>query len=84
MHEQVQPSAGTVAAVGHTARLLVGREQQLIQPAICRGADIAYVTGHDYHAAACRKRMLAAREMKLATAGGTEEMQNLLHDNLDF
>lgn len=42
------------------------------------------MTGHGYHATACCNRLLATREVQLATAGSTEEMENLLHDNLVF
>lgn len=78
VHEQMQPSAYPIAGVGHTACLLVGRQQESEELAILRGLDMPHVTGHSYHATTRRERMLMPGEMKLAGSSRTQEVQNLL------
>ena len=58
VHEQMQPSAGSVAVVRHATGLLVGGQKELQELAVFRGSDITHMTGHGYHTASGRERML--------------------------
>ena len=82
VHEEMQPTARAVAAAGHTAHLLLGRQQQAIKPAIVRRLDAPHMACHSYHAATRHKRMLTPREMKPTSTGSTKKVNNLLlHDD---
>ena len=58
MHEQMQPAASAIAAVGHTVHLLLGGQKKLVELAVVRGLDISDVACHCYHATARRECML--------------------------
>ena len=82
MHEEMKPSAHAITAVRHASSLLVGRQKELIKLAIIRGLKAANMARHRYHATSCLERMLATREMQVASSSRTKEVQNLLlHDD---
>ena len=83
VHEKMQPAACAVAAAGHTAHLLLGRQQQAVEPAIPRRLDASHMARHRYHQASRSERMLMPGEMKPTSASSTKEVQNLLlHDEV--
>lgn len=68
MHEQMQPAASAVAAVGHTVHLLLGGQKKLAELTVLRRLDAPHVACHRYHATAWPKRMLVPGEVELASA----------------
>ena len=68
MHEQMQPAASAVAAVGHTVHLLLGGQKKLAELTVLRRLDAPHVACHRYHATAWPKRMLVPGEVELANA----------------
>lgn len=68
MHEQMQPAASAVAAVGHTVHLLLGGQKKLAELTILRRLDAPHVACNRYHATAWPKRMLVPGEVELASA----------------
>lgn len=78
VHEEVEPAASAVAAVGHAAHLLLGGQQELQELAVVAEVDTPHMTCHRYHARAATKRMLASGEAESARPGRTEKVKNLL------
>jgi hypothetical protein len=78
MHEEVQPSASPVTAMGHTADLLLGRQEKTVKLAIQGRLDVSNVAGHCYHATSWAERMLAPREVKPAGSCCAKEVEDLL------
>lgn len=68
VHEQMQPAASAVAAVGHTVHLLLGGQKKLAELTVLRRLDAPHVACHRYHATAWPKRMLVPGEVELASA----------------
>ena len=68
MHEQMQPAASAVAAVGHTVHLLLGGKKKLAELTVLRRLDAPHVACNRYHATAWPKRMLVPGEVELASA----------------
>lgn len=52
VHEEMQPAASAVAAMGHTVHLLLGGQKKLAELTILRKLDAPHVARHRYHATA--------------------------------
>ena len=72
MHEQMQPAACAVTAAGHTAGLLLGRQEELVKLAVPGRLNAPHMAGHRNHATARRERMLVPGEMEPTGSGCTQ------------